>query len=332
LVTWDQYAAVWASLHGGADPRRARPSVRRWLVVGFRIASVCARLRIRPGAVTAVGLLACVAVPLAARHAALLAALLVIVSALTDTVDGALAVLTDRTTRLGYVYDAMVDRLSEAAWLVGFWLLGVPGVVVVAAGGVSWLHEYARARANAAGMTEIGTVTAGERPTRVILAGLGFGLAGLVAPMSRVFSASLATFAVAVWVVFAVIGFAQLFGGVHRALAGRAWPSWRPAGASLASVVGPKSDVIAPKGGVVAPQSAMSIARDVPAPDVDGVDADLAAELAMLVELPGSSTVYASRHATDESLGRHGRVEADRVPADGTVAADGVPPRHADPQ
>ena len=39
----------------------------------------------------------------------------------------AIAVVGNRVTRLGYVYDAAADRISEAAWLVAFWLIGVPG-------------------------------------------------------------------------------------------------------------------------------------------------------------------------------------------------------------
>ncbi len=342
LLSWEQYARVWAGLHGGVDPRRTRPSVRRWLLVGFRVASVCALLRVRPGAITALGLLSCVAVPFVAVHSALVAALLVIFGATADTVAGALAVMTDRTTRLGYVYDSVVDRLSEACWLAGFWLLGVPAIVVVAAGGVSWLHEYARARANAAGMIEIGAATVGERPTRVIMAVIGFVLVALATPMGAELPASVATFAVAVWVVLAVVGFGQLLVAVHRALAGRAWPSWRAPGTPLI-------DAVAPRRGP--PAQGATMARGTPADGLDqaGVSstdhvelsalaeadqddrvAELRAELARMPELPGSTSIYASTHAADEPLGRHGRVEADRLSSPEPI--DAPPPRHADRQ
>ena len=231
LPTWDQYAVRWTALHGGIDPRRARPSVERWLRLGYRIAKGCARIRVKPGLVTALGLLACIAVPIVAGRGpwwALLAAGLVVVASVTDTVDGALAVMTSRATRLGYVYDSVVDRLGEACWLLGMWRLGVRPSILVAAGALSWLHEYTRARANSAGMAEIGAATLGERPTRVILAVVGFGLAGLLGFGSTDLPAGAATFAVAVWIVLAVIGFTQLFASIHHSLAGRSWPRWRP--------------------------------------------------------------------------------------------------------
>lgn len=362
LLSWEQYAAVWAGLHGGVDPRRARPSVRRWLRLGFHIARIFARLRVRPSAVTAVGLLLCLSVPVfavAGSTGTLLAAGLVILAAIADTVDGALAVLTDRTTRLGYVYDSVVDRLGEVCWLIAFWRLGVPGLVVVAAAGVSWLHEYSRARANAAGMTEIGAVTVGERPTRVLIAVFGLTLAGLAGMVSSALPGSLAGFAVAVWIVTAVIGLGQLFAAIHRALAGRSWPSWRPPGSPLVDAANHAPPHFAPVAArtvaarTVADRSARRVAaaqdvatvQDVAATDVDGRDddaealvADLRAELAQLAELPAGATVYASttyvssvdtprRDAPDLTRsgatgGRHSRLEADEASPDSPDAGE----------
>jgi phosphatidylglycerophosphate synthase len=151
------------------------------------------------------------------------------VAAITDTVDGALAVMTERATRLGYVYDSVVDRIGEACWLLAMWRIGVHGWIVVLAGALSWLHEYTRSRANAAGMTEIGAATLGERPTRVILSALAFALAGVAGVSSRSLPSGIVTFAATVWIVLGVIGFLQLFASIHRALAGRPWqPSGRP--------------------------------------------------------------------------------------------------------
>ena len=66
--------------------------------------------------------------------------------------------------------DSLVDRVSDAVYLVAFWLLGCAGWVCVVAGVGLGLLEYARARAGNAGMTSIEVVTVGERPTRVIVA------------------------------------------------------------------------------------------------------------------------------------------------------------------
>jgi CDP-diacylglycerol--glycerol-3-phosphate 3-phosphatidyltransferase len=177
--------------------------------------------RVRPSAVTAAGVLAAAAVPAAVRWepaGGLVAAGLVLVGALADTADGALAVVSGRESRLGQVYDSVADRLSEAAWLLGLYLLGAPGWLAAVCLAVTWLHEYVRARAAVAGMAEIGAVTVGERPTRVLLALFGLacaGAAGLVAPD---LAAGTATVAAAAWTTLGAIGLIQLAVAVRRAL------------------------------------------------------------------------------------------------------------------
>jgi CDP-diacylglycerol--glycerol-3-phosphate 3-phosphatidyltransferase len=169
MPTWEQYAAGWQDLHGGYDPRTGSPLVRYWLRLAYVLARAAARTGATPTVVTGVGLALSAGVPLAARFP-LLAALLVLLSAVADTIDGAVAVLTGRVSRAGQVYDGLADRVSEACWLVALWSLGVPAWLLLGCGGCAWLHEYVRARAAAAGMSEVGLVTVAERPTRIILA------------------------------------------------------------------------------------------------------------------------------------------------------------------
>ena len=71
-----------------------------------------ARIGATPTAVTVVGLALSVAVPVVAawRPAGpVLAAGLVLLSAVADTVDGAVAVISGRASALGYVYDSLAD-------------------------------------------------------------------------------------------------------------------------------------------------------------------------------------------------------------------------------
>jgi CDP-diacylglycerol--glycerol-3-phosphate 3-phosphatidyltransferase len=204
-VTWDEYAAAWSRLHGGYDVSRASSLVRGWLLVAYRAGSWLGGKRVGPSAVTTAGLVVSLAVPAAVLFGTgglLLAAILVLVAAVADGLDGAVAVITGKASRRGYVYDSVADRVSEAAWLVGFWLAGVPGWLVVAAGAVSWLQEYARARAAAAGMNEIGVVTVSERPTRV--------LASIFGLLSGIFVSWGPAIAVAVWLALGVIGLGQI--------------------------------------------------------------------------------------------------------------------------
>ncbi|GIE96834.1 CDP-alcohol phosphatidyltransferase family protein [Paractinoplanes rishiriensis] len=239
-MTWDEYAAAWSRLHGGFDPSGASGLVRGWLRLTYRIGSWLAARGVGPMAVTTGGLLLCLAVPLvvlldppsygpflAAPSIAgssvagsslydplaagpLLAASVVLAAALADGLDGAVAVLTGRATRVGYVYDSVADRVGELAWLAAFWLAGAPGWAVVAAGAASWLQEYARSRATAAGMTEIGVVTISERPTRVLITIFGLLLTAVLpwAPLA----------AVLVWSALTTVGLTQLTVTIRRNL------------------------------------------------------------------------------------------------------------------
>ena len=214
-MTWEEYCAAWARLHSGFDPGTASAVVRGWVRIVYRAGSWLGDRRVAPSAVTTAGLVLCWCVPLAAgslgRAGAALGAVLVLLAALADGLDGAVAVVSGRASRFGYVYDSVADRLGEAAWLLAFWLAGAPAWLVVAAGGVSWLQEYARARATAAGMSEIGVVTVSERPTRVLVAIFGL-LAAAVVPIAI-------TVAAAVWLGLAVVGLGQLGVAIRRELA-----------------------------------------------------------------------------------------------------------------
>ncbi|MCY1138627.1 CDP-alcohol phosphatidyltransferase family protein [Actinoplanes sp. Pm04-4] len=214
-MLWDDYAAAWSELHGGFDPRKANFLVRGWVRIAYGVGSWLSARRIGPMAVTTMGLFVCLLVPLSValldRVGIFLAAVVVLVAALADGLDGAVAVISGRTTRLGYVYDSVADRVGEAAWLAAFWLTGAPGWLAVAAGAASWLQEYARARATAAGMSEIGVVTVAERPTRVLVAIFGLLAAFAYAP--------LITVATAVWLALALIAGVQLLTAIRRALA-----------------------------------------------------------------------------------------------------------------
>ncbi|MFC7548420.1 CDP-alcohol phosphatidyltransferase family protein [Plantactinospora sp. GCM10030261] len=220
-MIWDDYAVRWSRLHGGFDPRAASTVVRGWLRMSYLVGYALSRLRVSPTGVTLAGAVLCVAVPVAAAGSAvgvIVAACLVLLAAVADSVDGAVAVVTERTSRLGYVYDSLADRFGEACWLAAFWLVGAPGWLVVAAGSISWLHEYVRARSVAAGMKEIGTVTVGERPSRVSIALVGLLLAGTAGLIDPDLAPGTMTVVTAGWVLLAGFGLTQLLAAVRRSL------------------------------------------------------------------------------------------------------------------
>ena len=212
----DDYLARWADLHGGFDPRGSR-LVLGWLTAVHALARPLSAARVSPDAVTgstlAVGGLAVAA---AAPHGRwpVAAAVLVGVAGGLDSLDGALAVLTGRATRWGFVLDSVVDRLVDGLLLVALWRLGAPGGWVVGAGAALALLEYVRARAGNAGMGEIGVVTVGERPTRMALAAGGLLTAGVL----PAHAAAAATTAAVATAAVSALGCGQLLVVVRRRL------------------------------------------------------------------------------------------------------------------
>jgi CDP-diacylglycerol--glycerol-3-phosphate 3-phosphatidyltransferase len=210
------YLARWAPLHGGYEPAPTSV-VGRWLTLAYLLARPLGRRGVSPDALTAWGVLASVAVAVIAAPGGrwpLAAAAIVVAAGLLDNLDGAVAILSGRTTRWGYVLDSLADRLSDTAYLVPLWFLGAPGPVCVAGGALMGLQEYTRARAGNAGMGEIGVVTVWERPTRVILtAGLLLGCGLLVDRADLI-----ATLGGAAWIGLGVVGVTQLLLVVRRRL------------------------------------------------------------------------------------------------------------------
>ena len=103
-----------------------------------------------------------------------------------DFVDGALARGTNRVTKFGGILDSTLDRISEAAMLLGVmgyylnrppifqsWIVMLAGLAIVA----SFMVSYIRSRAEAANLDcQVGIST---RPERVIVLGLGLLLSGV---------------------------------------------------------------------------------------------------------------------------------------------------------
>ncbi|MGL4172876.1 MAG: CDP-alcohol phosphatidyltransferase family protein [Actinomycetota bacterium] len=163
------YFDAWAHNHG-VDIRRI-PLVRSWLRVVYFSSLPLARCHISPAAVTSAGFALAWVVPLLVSQGerwVLLAVPVMALAGFLDNVDGALAVITHRSSRWGALLDAVVDRLADTAGVAALWVLGAPGWSAVCAGGVFGLHEYIRAKAGELGLNGVGTVTIAERPTRVI--------------------------------------------------------------------------------------------------------------------------------------------------------------------
>ena len=137
-----------------------------------------ARIHVTPSAITWFGFLVTVvaAVLIVAGHL-FAAGFVVLVAGFFDMLDGALARYTNRVTRFGGILDSTLDRLSEAALLLGILVLyareqSVAAILLVCVALVgSLMVSYVRARAEASGLEcQRGFFT---RPERVIVLALG---------------------------------------------------------------------------------------------------------------------------------------------------------------
>ncbi len=151
-------------------------SAPRWLtdpIVGF-----LAGVGITPNMLTLAGLLGNAgAAALAARGDFLPAGIVMLAASSLDMLDGALARATGKATRFGSVFDAVTDRLSEAAVLFGllYYFSDRGGreeeLLIFAAVVASFLVSYTRARA------ELVDIPMREglfgRAERVLLLGIG---------------------------------------------------------------------------------------------------------------------------------------------------------------
>jgi CDP-diacylglycerol--glycerol-3-phosphate 3-phosphatidyltransferase len=221
VLSRNEYLAAWSRWHGGTDPADSR-LVTGWLSLAYALAVPLARLS--PLVATGLGLAVAVAAvgPALAGGGWLIAAgLLIGLSGLLDSLDGALAIAGGRASRRGFVLDSAVDRLTEVAYAVAFWVAGAPGWLAAAFGALCWLPDYLRARAGQAGVSETGAISVWERPTRVAMAGFCLGGAGVVAATGLTGAPidALVTTGAAVGCVLGVIGTTQLAVQLRRALA-----------------------------------------------------------------------------------------------------------------
>jgi CDP-diacylglycerol--glycerol-3-phosphate 3-phosphatidyltransferase len=216
VLSREEYLAAWSRWHGGTGTESAL--VRGWLSAAWTLARPIAGLP--PILATALGLLVAAVAVLPARVGGswlLLAGVLVGLSGLLDSLDGALAIGTGRASRRGFVLDSVVDRLTEVAYAGALWGAGAPGWLAVAFGALCWLPDYLRARAGQAGVRETGAISVWERPTRVLMTGLTLVGAGVVAGPGL--DDQVVTAGTAVGALLGGVGVVQLGLWLRRALA-----------------------------------------------------------------------------------------------------------------
>lgn len=138
---------------------------------------------------TALGLAMAAAAAITIAHGSLRAGLLLLVlTALPDVLDGAVAKASGTASPRGAFFDSVVDRVSDALLLggVAWYLSSQPGagriaVLPMAVLGASMLISYERAKAESLGFSARGGLM--ERAERLIMLGLGLLFDSLLVPI-----------------------------------------------------------------------------------------------------------------------------------------------------
>jgi archaetidylinositol phosphate synthase len=206
----------WSTLHGDLSPSTP---VRLWLRGVQRVARLRPVTRVPPDVLSVAGVLvagAATVVAAAGGRWPLAAGALVLLTGVLDGLDGAVALQTGRARPLGAVVDAVADRVGDLLLVVTLAVLGAPPVPCVAAAALTLLHEYLRARANAAGMPGVGAVTVAERPTRLVIVTIACLGAGTWPGGTPLTGWNWGTVSVVLWLTVAVVGFVHLAVGVAR--------------------------------------------------------------------------------------------------------------------
>jgi phosphatidylglycerophosphate synthase len=234
--TFEAYQAGWREVHLlGEEAQPGGRLAAAYLRLPYAAGAPLARAGVDPDLVT----LAALWLALVAGWTATLgpgwaaaAGVLTLLAGVADSVDGAVAVMQERASAFGFVWDSTADRLADLAVIAGPVALVAtnadPGwraaavATGTAAAGTALLLEYVRARAQAGQVAAAWSLaTPGERPTRVIvlgLAGLGVGAAQLAGdgPAGAALNAGY-PLAFGVLAVLEAAGCAQLLVAVRRA-------------------------------------------------------------------------------------------------------------------
>ena len=220
--------AGWSRLHGGIDPRSSM-----WISGWVRIAHTCAtplvRAGVSPSTVTVAGVAVMAAVPLIASAGAawpMVAMLVILVGAVLDGVDGAIAVRAGKASRWGRVLDPFADRCSDLLLILTLVVLGAPAWLGVSLALLTLLLESVRAHAQATGMEGPGVLTWWERPSRVIVASFATATSAIewgarrsgIDVLPALDGVTLVTIYSIIATVLAIAGLAQLLVAVHSAL------------------------------------------------------------------------------------------------------------------
>lgn len=143
--------------------------------IGLRVGKVLGEYGVSPNLLTVLGVAVALAtVPSAIFRIYWLVPTLMVVSAVLDWLDGAVARATSKTSVLGAFIDSFCDRVSDTSYLIAFNFLGISAYLILVAIPTSLLVSYVRCRAESLDvrLEGVGLLERGERVFMVILIAL----------------------------------------------------------------------------------------------------------------------------------------------------------------
>jgi len=170
-----EYLQQWSILHGFEAGSEVAGIARGYLSLNYFLVKPFVLLRISPHVVTLLGPLSAASALYVESNA--LKALLILISLIVDGFDGAVAVILEKASAIGGVWDGIVDRVTELLWIGALYYAGISPALLLAIWVVVATQEYGRAKLNhllGAKTGVLGVVTICERPVRGLLVAWGF--------------------------------------------------------------------------------------------------------------------------------------------------------------
>lgn len=189
-----EFFSIWSKLHLDTQ---VTGIVKGWLSISYVLARLLSALKITPNTLTLLGVVSAVAALFYQRS--VIALVFLVLSLICDGVDGSVAIISRKESKLGAVLDSIADRITEALWFLALYQWGIAPEICLALFALALTQEYARARMASLGFDQIGVVTIAERPVRasaiaifMVLALLDFSFA----PIAIYIFTAMATFSV----------------------------------------------------------------------------------------------------------------------------------------
>ncbi len=162
---------------------RIRPLVKKLIRSQVK---VFVKIGISPNVLTLTGLTIAFLVPFTTYYVGpLLGALVIILSAYFDVIDGEVARISGRKTLFGAFLDSTIDRIEDFLYSLSLIIVGVNPILVLVLVATSFLISYTRARAEALNlkMEGIGLI---ERAERIILITIALALSEISITVSYI--------------------------------------------------------------------------------------------------------------------------------------------------